>query len=160
MPTARIPIEHHVVVPGRTEPDAPVRRVLRANVPLRVSDGRGLFRLLPGCRFDSGCGTTMMSAVLARALGLPFPQDRPYQLPIQTANGLVVSTVHPGELTVRFDALPTTSFRLFCLFSEQYPPNAPLLLGLHDTLEVFRVELTGQRSPGAEMGTLVFETVG
>lgn len=160
MPTVRIPIEYRVVTPSRTEPDAPIRRVLRASVPLRVSDGRGLFRLLPGCRFDSGCGTTMMSAVLARALGVPFPQDRPHQLPIQTANGVVTSTVHHGELTVRFDALPDTAFRLFCLFSEQYPPNAPLLLGLHDTLEVFRVELNGRRSPGAEVGEIVFETVG
>lgn len=160
MPTVRIPIEHRIVVPSRTEPDAPIRRMLRASVPLRVSDGRGLFRLLPGCRFDSGCGTTMMSAVLARALSIPFPQDRPYQLPIQTANGVIVSTVHHGELTVRFDALPETAFRQFCLFSEQYPPNAPLLLGLHDTLEVFRVELNGHRSPGAQMGELVFETIG
>jgi hypothetical protein len=55
--------------------------------------------------------------------------------------------------------LPEIAFRLFCLFSEQYPPNAPLLLGLHDTLEVFRVELNGRRSPGAEVGELVFETV-
>ena len=100
-----------------------------------------------------------MSAVLARALGIPFPQDPPHQLPIQTANGVVVSTVHHGELVIRFDSLPDSAFRLFCLVSEQYPPNAPLLLGLHDTLEVFRVELNGRRSPGAEMGTLVFETV-
>lgn len=102
----------------------------------------------------------MMSAVLARALSIPFPQDRPHQLSIQTANGVVISTVHHGELTIRFDALPDTAFRLFCLFSEQYPPNAPLLLGLHDTLEVFRVELNGRRSPRAEMGELVLETVG
>lgn len=160
MPTVRIPIEYRVVVPPRSEPDAPIRRVLRASVPLWVSDGQGLFRLLPGCRFDSGCGTTMMSAVLARALGIPFAQVRPHQLPLQTASGVIISTVHHGELTIRFEGLADTAFRFFCLFSEQYPPNAPLLLGLHDTLETFRVELNGQRSPGAEMGTLVFETVG
>lgn len=99
-----------------------------------------------------------MSATRARSLGIPFSTDEPFQLSTLTAGGTVTATVYHGELKIRFVADPTRTYRFFCLFSEHYPPSAPLLLGLHDLLETFRVTVDGTTAPGAEYGSLRFET--
>jgi hypothetical protein len=157
MPTFRVPIRWRVRVPDPIFPADPIRRVLTAAVDVSVQDQFGNPWPLERCIIDTGCSTTMISATLARSLGVEFPSATS-RLRIVTANGTVDSVVHDGELRLAFVACPGSVFRFFCLFVEEYSPAAPVLLGLNDLLDVFRVTFDGAWSPGAEMGHIALET--
>lgn len=99
-----------------------------------------------------------MSATLARSMGIPFPPE--VSVVSQTAaTGVNDVHVHDGEIRVRFPQLPGHTFRLYCLFVEETPPNVPVLIGLHDTLEVFRLAFDGRPTADAPAGRVVLETV-
>lgn len=156
MPTFVIPLTCRVRVPANQF--SRIRRHFSTEVAVSALNRDGHARRLGCCLIDTGCSTTMMSAVEARAAGIPFPMDDPQELTLNTANGTVRSTVYDGELKLQFDACPGHTSRLFCLFSENYTPAAPILLGLHDLIEVFRVTFDGTRSPGSELGCVTFAT--
>ncbi len=156
MPTFSIPVTYQIRVPRN--PYSRIRRHLTADVAASAFDTSGRLRQLGRCILDTGCSTTVMSATGARLLDIPFPTDDPQELTLNTANGAVRSTVYDGELKLQFDACPGHTFRLFCLFSENHMPAAPILLGLHDLIEVFRVTFDGTRSPGSELGRVTFAT--
>lgn len=156
MPSFVIPLTCRMHVP--TNQFSRIRRHYSTEVVISALNMDGHFRRLGRCLIDTGCSTTMMSATTARANGIPFPMDDPQELTLYTANGAVRSTVYDGELKLQFDACPGHTFRMFCLFSENHAPAAPILLGLHDLIEVFRVTFDGTRSPGLEMGHLTLAT--
>ena len=51
------------------------------------------------------------------------------------------------------------AFSLAVLFSEDYPPTAPPLLGLHNLLNSWRFTIDGTPEPAASMGHVKFETL-
>ena len=78
---------------------------------------------------------------------------------MNTAVGTMRSEVHDGELRLRFPQLPGEVVRLYCIFSEAVPPAVPLLLGLNDTLDTFRLTFDGTPGPDGVMGRVRFDAV-
>lgn len=154
MPSFRIPLDCRFVSP---DPAGPIRRILRATVRVEVRTGGGAFIQERNAVVDTGAGYTMMSTSQARAMGIPFPPETS-RLSMGTAVGGVPSRVHDGELRVRFAALPGHVFRLYCVFNEDMPASVPLLLGLNDLFDVFRVTFDGGFAPDAPMGHMRFDT--
>jgi Aspartyl protease len=155
MPTISIPVQLVIRI---GEPPAPIRRFHHARTALWVQNARGDFAECKRAIIDTGASYTAMSATLARSMGIPFPSA--VSVVSQTAaTGVNAVHVHDGELRVRFPQLPGHTFRLYCLFVEETPPNVPLLIGLHDTLEVFRLAFDGRPAADAPAGRVVLETV-
>ncbi len=154
MPAFMIPIRCRVIDP---DPSGPIRRQYQARVPAELERAPDDFIELPSFVFDSGATYTTMSATLACSLGIPFPTQTS-RIGLQTATGSRVSRVHDGEIRLRFPPLPDRVFRLYCLFSEDVPPSVPPLLGLNDTLDVFRLTFDGTPGRAGPFGSLRFET--
>jgi hypothetical protein len=117
----------------------------------------GEFVAFKACIVDSGASYTMMSATLARTTGIEFPLPTS-RLSMTTASSSSPTLVHDGELRVKFPQLPNRVFQLYCLFSESMPPGTPLLLGLNNFFDLFRVTFTGHYSPEAPFGHMLLET--
>jgi hypothetical protein len=149
-----VPIWDRVFDP---DPDGPIRRYFQARVPATVERRPGQFVQVPFVVVDTGASFTVMTATLARSYGLELPAATS-RLTINTASGSRPSRVRDGELRLRFAALPGRVFRLYCLFSEDVPPSVPPLLGLNDTLDVFRLTFDGTPGPAGPFGSLRFET--
>ena len=149
-----VPIWGSVVDP---DPDGPIRRYLQARVPAALERRPGQFVQVPFVVVDTGASFTVMSATLARTYGIPIPA-RTSRLTINTAGGSRPSRVHDGEIRLRFPQLPDRVFRLYGLFSEDVPPSVPPLLGLNDTLDVFRLTFDGTPGRAGPFGSLRFET--
>jgi len=155
MPSFQVPITWAIRIP---DPNGPVRRFLRAAVTAEIADRQGGFIRSTNFVVDTGASSTTVSAVWARAHEIEVG-TLTSSLTIRTAAGLVPSTVRDGELRIRFPQLPDHIFRLYCVFSENMSPTSPLLLGLNDLLDVFRITFDGRSQPEAVMGTLLFETM-
>lgn len=154
MPTLTLPIQLavHLGLP----PD-PIRRFHHARTALWLQNGRGDFAECKRAIIDTGASYTSMSATLARSMGITFPPE--VSVVSQTAaTGRSSIHVHDGEIRVRFPQLPGHTFRLYCLFVEETPPTVPVLIGLHDTLEVFRLAFDGRPAADAPAGRMVLET--
>lgn len=155
MPTLTIPIQLTVRL---GEPPDPIRRFHHARTALWLGTSRGDFVECNRAIIDTGASYTAMSATLARSMGIEFPSDT--SVVSQTAaTGVGSVRVHDGELRVRFPQLPGHTFRLYCLFVEETPPTVPVLIGLHDTLEVFRIAFDGRPAADAPAGRVTLETV-
>ncbi|OWK34859.1 aspartyl protease family protein [Fimbriiglobus ruber] len=155
MPSFRIPISWAIRDP---DPNGPIRRYLRAAVTADIADRRGGYVRSDNLIVDTGAGTTTVSEAWARAHEIAVGTTT-FSITMRTAAGLLPSTVRSGELRLRFPQLPDHVFRLYCVFSENIPPTSPLLLGLYDVLDVFRVTFDGRPQPDAVMGAMSFETV-
>jgi hypothetical protein len=112
---------------------------------------------VPEFRVDTGAMYNMISAEWARRHYIPMP-DVTSRLSMRTASGLQSITVRDGELLVRFPQLPNRVLRLYCLFSENYDPTNPPLLGLNNFFDLFRVTFTGHYIPQAPFGHMFLET--
>lgn len=156
MPTFAIPITQVI---QDHDPNDRIRRLLSASVVgLEAQANTGRWVRVPRCVIDTGASYTSMSATFARSLGLPVPVETS-SVGQMTATGPRTARVHDGELRVRFPQLPGHTFRLYCLFVEETPPAVPVLIGLHDTLEVFRLAFDGRPATDAPAGRVVLETV-
>ena len=65
--------------------------------------------------------------------------------------------VRDADLRVRFARLREHPFELAVLFSDDYPPSAPPLLGLHNLLNYWRFTFDGAFEPAALAGHMRFE---
>ena len=65
--------------------------------------------------------------------------------------------VGDADLHVRFARLREHPFELAILFSDDYPPSAPPLLGLHNLLNYWRFTFDGAFEPAALVGHMRFE---
>jgi 3',5'-cyclic AMP phosphodiesterase CpdA len=156
MPPFQIPITQVI---RHRNPDARIRRLMSATaVGLEVQAATGRWLLAPRTLIDTGASYTSMSATLARSLELSVPAETSV-IENLTARGVSRTRVHDGEIRVRFPQLPGHTFRLYCLFVEETPPSVPVLIGLHDTLEVFRLMFDGRPAPDAPAGRMVLGTV-
>lgn len=155
MATFVVPIWDRVVDP---DPDGPIRRYFQSRVPASIERRPGQFVQVPFVVVDTGASYTVMSAMLARSYGIPLP-IRTSRLTLNTAGGSRPRRVRDGELRLRFPALPDRVFRLYCLFSEDIPPSVSPLLGLNDTLDVFRLSFDGTPHPDGVFGSIRFETI-
>jgi hypothetical protein len=155
MPSFRVPITRAFRDP---DPAGPIRTFLRAAVDVEARTRTGRFRPVRVCVVDTGASYTMMSTEQARILGVDVPPAA-VRMPLTTASRSGTAAVRDGELRLRFDALPGHTFRLYCLFVDDLPVNTPLLLGLNDFLDVFRVTFDGGFSRDAPAGRMLFETV-
>jgi hypothetical protein len=156
MPTFAVPLHVEFADP---DPAGPIRRFPRARLPLSVETAPGRFADLPFAVLDTGATYTTISATLARAYGIPFPDERS-RIGITTAGGARPGLVHDGELRVRFPQLPGHVFRLYCVFAESVLPTVPPVFGLNDFLDVFRVTLDGSPRPDTPFGRILMETAG
>jgi hypothetical protein len=154
MPSFRVPIARTFRDP---DPAGPIRTVLRAAVDVEAQTRTGRFRPIRVCVVDTGASYTMMGTGQARLLGVGVPPVA-VRMPLATASRSGTAAVRDGELRLRFGALPGHAFRLYCLFVDDLPVNTPLLLGLNDFLDVFRVTFDGGFSPDAPAGRMLFET--
>jgi uncharacterized protein Usg len=80
-------------------------------------------------------------------------------MPLLTAAGNRDARVRDADLRVRFRQLPEHPFDLAVLFSDDYPPTAPPLLGLHNLLNYWRFTFDGASESGAIMGHMRFESL-
>jgi len=154
MPSLTIPLDARVADP---DPNGPIRRFLRARLAASVGLPGGRWTDEIAFALDTGAGYTTISATLARAYGIPFP-DETSQLAATTAGGCRTGLVHDGELRVRFPELPGHTFRLYCVFAEYIPPGVPPVFGLNDFLDVFRVTFEGSWRRDSPFGRIVMET--
>ncbi len=154
MPTFAIPISWRVYDP---DPSGPIRRSLKIACSGEVRTRQGRFLPIPEFRIDTGSTYTLMSATLARSMGLEIPATAS-RLNMTTAAGTRPALVRDGELRVRFDALPGHLFRLYCVFSEDVPPSVPPLLGLNDFADVFRFTVDAAPTSLAAFGAVHFDT--
>jgi hypothetical protein len=153
MPSARIPIHRRVIDP---DPAGPIRTQLQARLTLDALASNGAWIWVPVCLIDTAANYTTFSATWARLYGIPVP-DTTSRLPVRTAAGERVVTVRDGQLRVRFPQFPGRVFTLYCVFSEDYGPAAPPLLGLNNFIDVFRVALDGRYSRDAPAGHVALE---
>ncbi|HSQ56800.1 MAG TPA: hypothetical protein VLM40_13750 [Gemmata sp.] len=154
MPTATIPISRRVV---DHDPAGPIRTLLQASLRGQVEASNGVRVPVPKFVIDTGSMYTMASATWARTYGIPIP-DHTSRLPLRTVGGTREVTVRDGELRVRFPYFAGRLFRLYCLFSEDYSPSAPPLLGLNNFIDLFRVSFDGRYTHDAPAGHVRLET--
>jgi len=153
MPSARVPISSRVV---DLDPAGPIRTVLRAVLPVEVRTRGGWFTPIRACVVDSGASYTTMSYRLATLLGLAVPEASS-RAPLVTAGGSGLATVRDGELHLRFPQFPGSTFRLYCVFVDGMSETTPVLLGLNDFFDAFRVTFDGRFSPAAPAGHMLLE---
>lgn len=153
MPTFHLPLNRKNYDP---DPAGPIRGTLRATVPLEFAITGGVWLTEPRCLLDTGSSDTLVSRSWAESCRVPLPETSS-ALVVQTAAGSVASRVWDGELLVRFPQLPGRVFRLYCVFSDSYPATAPLLLGLNDFFDTFRVTIDGRPSSHGPFGNMRFE---
>lgn len=154
MPSFTVPFHVDYADP---DPSGPIRRFLRAQLPISVLTSFGRFAELPFARLDTGASYTTMSTTTARSYGIEFPAESS-RVGIRTAIGGRNGLVHDGEIRVRFPHLPGHVFRLYCVFAEDVPPSVPPVFGLNDFLDAFRVTLDGRSAADAPFGRMLFET--
>jgi hypothetical protein len=154
MPSFQVPFSRRVIDP---DPAGPIRTILRAALSLEVRTRGGWFQPMNRCIVDSGASYTMLSTARAKAIGLAVP-DLKVHAPLLTATQSERVEVRDGEIVVRFSNMPGRIIRLYCLFVDGIPENTPLLLGLNDFFDTFRVSFDGRFSPEAPAGHMHFET--
>jgi hypothetical protein len=150
----RVPFIRRIIDQDLT---GPIRITLRASLAGEIEARAGIRILVPDFRVDTGAMYTLISAEWARRHFIPMP-DMTSRLLMRTASGLQSVTVRDGELRVRFPQLPNQVFRLYCLFSEDYSPTNPPLLGLNNFFDLFRTTFTGHYSPEAPFGHMLLES--
>jgi hypothetical protein len=153
MPPYRLPITRTVTDP---DPGGPIRTVLRAAVRVEALTPSGLAVGLDYAVIDTGASYTTMSAVRARGRGLAVPAESS-RTPLTTAGGRATAVVHDGQLRVRSPQFSDQVYTLYCLFSEAMPPATPLLLGLNNFIDLFRVTFDGRYAPDAPAGHVLLE---
>jgi len=154
VPGFRVPFRPKLSDP---DPTGPIRLILRAAITPLVLTQSGHFVEFNNCIVDSGASYTTMSATLARTVGIEFPPQTS-RLSVATASSTTPTLVHDGELRVMLPQLPNRIFRLYCVFSESMPTRTPLLFGLNNFFDLFRVTFTGHHSPEAPFGHMLLET--
>jgi hypothetical protein len=155
MPSFRIPITRRIADP---DPDGPIRAILQAAIAVEVRTRQGLFHTISRCVVDTGASYTMMSTARAEAIGLEVPAATS-RAPLLTASQSRAATVRDGEIRLRFVQLPGRIFRLYCLFIDDLPETTPLLFGLNDFLDTFRIAFDGRYTREAPAGHMLFETI-
>jgi hypothetical protein len=150
MPGFVIPFDYAFLDP---DPRGPIRRRVRTLLTVEVQTGPDSFTELRDVRIDTGATYTLMSATLARASGIPFPPETSL-LDLTTVGGARLGRVHDGELRVRFPRLPGRLFRLYCVFAEEILPSTPLVFGLNDFLDEFRLTFDGTTTADAVFGSV------
>lgn len=153
MPAVRIPIHRRIVDP---DPAGPVRTLLQARLSGFVESSAGVRIPVPVSVIDTGSNYTMVSATWARLHSIPMPETTS-RLPMRTAAGTREMIVRDGQIFIRFPFFPDRVFRLYCVFSEDYSPAAPLLFGLNNFIDAFRVTFDGRYSHDAPAGHVLLE---
>lgn len=154
IPSFRVPLTSRIL---NSDPAGPIRITLRASLMGEIEARAGIRIPVPDFRVDTGAMYTMISAEWARRHFISMP-DATSRLLMRTVTGLQSIMVRDGELRVRFPQLPDRVFRFYCLFSEDYSPTAPPLLGLNNFFDLFRVTFTGGYLPEAPFGHMLLET--
>jgi hypothetical protein len=150
----RVPFTRRILDP---DPAGPIRMTLRASLAVEIEARGGLRIPVPEFRVDTGAMYTMMSAEWARRHFIPLP-DTTSRLSMRTVAGVQSITVRDGELRLRLPQCPNRLLRLYCLFSEDYSPANPPVLGLNNFFDWFRVTFTARYSPEAPFGHMLLET--
>ena len=155
MPWFRQPISWRIMQP---DPLGPMRLRLRSCVDIEIERVAGDWITVKDFALvDSGASYTTISADWARAIGLSIPVNSS-RLPVVTAAGRFDHIVHDGDIRIRFVRMPEVEFTLGCVFSENYSPSSPLLIGLHNILDHWSFGFHGESDPDAPMGHMRFET--
>ena len=153
MPWFRNPLTWRLRQPDLS---GPIR--IRANVELEIRLPSGRWFPVRNCLLDTGASFTIFSTAWARAAGIPIPQPIS-TMPLLTAAGNRNARVRDADLHVRFRLLREFPFNLAAVFSDDYSPTAPPLLGLHNLLNSWRFTFDGTPNPAAIMGHMWFETL-
>lgn len=154
MLSVRVPIYRRIVDP---DPAGPIRTQLQARLSSYLLARADVWVQAPISVIDTGSNYTMVSAEWARQTNIPIP-DTTSRLPMRMAAGTREMTVRDGQISIRFPFFPDRVFRLYCVFSEDYSPAAPLLFGLNNFIDVFRVTFDGRYSHDAPAGHVLLET--
>ena len=124
----------------------PVRITLRARLYIDLQDRDGNWT--GGVEFviDTGASFPVMRTALARSLHLPVPAETS-TVALTTGDGRREAVVRDGELRIRFPELPDQHFPIKCVFRDDQPEGVPPVLGLHNTLDLFRLRFDGTPLP-------------
>ncbi len=155
MPWFRVPLTYRLRQP---DPTGPIRVSIRAVVQLDIEFRSGTWLQTEGALVDTGASFALLSTAWARRRRLPVPAAAS-TMPLLTAAGNRDARVRDADLRVRFRQLPEHPFDLAVLFSDDYPPTAPPLLGLHNLLNYWRFTFDGASESGAIMGHMRFESL-
>lgn len=155
MPWFREPLTYRL---RRPDPNGPIRVSIRARIDLEIERQPNLWLNVDRFLVDTGASFTILSTDWARASGFRIPLTFS-TMPLLTAGGDRNVRVRDTNLRVRFRRFPEMPFDLAVLFSDDYPPSAPPLLGLHNLLNSWRFSFDGSTEPAALMGHMRFETL-
>jgi predicted aspartyl protease len=155
MPWFRHPLHWRLRQP---DPTCPIRVSIRAQIEPEIERPSGPWVRVKQALVDTGASFTILSASWANSRGIPVPT--PFsRMPLLTAAGNRDVRVRDADLRVGFPRLRDHPFERAVLFSDDYPPTAPPLIGLHNLLTSWRFTFDGAPEPGALMGHLLLETL-
>jgi hypothetical protein len=136
------------------DPAGPVRVRVTSYVPIQLRNTRdrwvGLDALV-----DTGASYSMMPTEWARRRRLPVPATTS-RVNLLTANGPHAVAVRDAVYAVRFPRLPERTFELLWLLRDDLPVSAPVLLGLHNTVDLVSILFDGEMRPDGFMGCIEF----
>lgn len=155
MPWFRQPLEHRLRQP---DPNGPIRVSIRARIALEIQLAPTVWYNVDRFLVDTGASFTILSTEWARNRGIRVPA-RTSTVPLMTAGGDRTARVRDADLRVRFARLCERPFDLAVLFSDDYSPAAPPLLGLHNLLNSWQFTVSGAFDPAAAMGHMRFDTL-
>ena len=155
MPWFRQPLYWRLRQP---DPNGPVRVSIQTRIDLEIEWLPGYWFIVDKFLVDTGASFTILSTDWARANGIRVPPMYS-TMPLITAGGPRPVRVRDADLRVRFRRLRECPFELAVLFSDDYPPDAPPLIGLHNLLNYWRFAFDGAFEPAAAMGHMRFETL-
>ena len=87
----------------------------------------------------------------------PIPRTTS-RITVLTANGLQSVLVRDADYLLQFPRLPECTFDLRWLLRDDLPLDAPVLLGLHNTVDLLSILFDGTMRPDAFMGCMEFAT--
>jgi hypothetical protein len=153
MPWFRQPLTFRVRQP---DPNGPIRVSIRARIDLEIERSPGDWLQIESALIDTGASFVILSAAWARRQRIPVPSAVSV-MPLITVGGNRNASVRDADLRVRFGRLREYPFVLAVVYSEDYPPTAPPLIGLHNLLNFWRFTFDGAPDPAAIMGHMRFE---
>jgi hypothetical protein len=155
MPWFRHPLSWRLRAP---DPTGPIRVSIRARIELEIELPSKRWFPVRNCLVDMGASFTIFSTDWARTYGITVPAAVS-TMPLLTAAGNRNARVRDADLRVRFARLREYPFELAVVFSDDYPPTAPPLIGLHNLLNHWRFTFDGAPELAAIMGHMRFETL-
>jgi hypothetical protein len=151
MPRFTQPIDWRIVQP---DPVGPVRIRMHAWLPVSIRTAAGNWvEFLT--TVDTGASFSFMPTAAARSHGLPVPRATS-RITLLTANGAQPVTVRDADYLLRFPRLPERTFDLRWLLRDDLTVDGPVLLGLHNTVDLLSILFGGTMRPDGFMGCMEF----